>query len=132
MNWRSYPDPLFVPDSESAFLLSPGRRRMLVFLELVRFLASTVLLVGFVFLLIIGVMFGLPNWLWGLIGILAFTGFALFFSGLPLLRRVPLRCSRCSLFMERRCLNHQNGGSPLFYVCPRCLRYVDSGVSYGD
>ena len=133
MKRRPFPDPLYVVDDESAFLRSIVRRRLVTAFEWFYFFASGLGVILFLFvLLIIGVIVGMPNWLWISLSIVVMLGGSWAVSHIALLRRVPLRCSRCSRLMERHSHDYSGGGNAVFYICTRCKKYVDSEVSYGD
>ena len=120
-----YPDPTYVDDEANGFYGSPRIRRFLNFIAFVCFLAGCIFILA---ALVGAVVIGISNWVWiplciGVVGCL------LLFC--PVLWIVPLRCSHCSGFMQRRSKNCCGEFGVVFYICPACKRYVDSGLTAG-
>ena len=134
MNWRSHPNREFVPDHDSVYITSARTRRLLTMYELLHFAVSGILIVVLMLaLMILGVVFRTQPWAWYLLAFAAFIAAGGLLARFRILRKTPLRCSRCLGWMERDSPSCEGQHSdPVFYVCQKCKRYVDSGVSVGD
>jgi hypothetical protein len=132
MTRRSYPDATFVADEDNAYYYSPRLRRFLTFYKVFKYLIGGIIsLIALLILVVAGVMLGFNGvvWIALCLGLFAFLGWMLSFF--HLLKRVPLRCSRCSGFMQRETKNCSADFAVVFYICPPCKRYIDSGHAEG-
>jgi hypothetical protein len=132
MTQRSYPDSTFSPDGNSSFYSDQRLRSALTLLEVSRFFigcaAATLFLVV---LVLVGIVFKINGTLWIVLCCLLSVGLGWVFSFLPIVRRVPLRCSRCLRLMCRVTKKCSSDPAAVFYICASCKLYVDSGHGEG-
>lgn len=133
MRWRIHPDSDYSADDGNKFLSSSSTRLFLAVYVLTRFVAKGICVALLLaVLLCAGLILRLGNSLWILLCLGFFAVLGCFVALLPSLRTVPLRCSRCSALMLSDSRDCGGERDVLFYVCPHCKRYVDSGFSEGD
>ena len=129
MQWRSFSDPSYVPDHSSEFLRNPALRRRVLFFDILRSVIcfGLVLTLSFI-LLVLGAATQANIWLLGGIIFVIVGGLGYVVSKSSWLRKVPVKCSKCLNYMERTSQKR----SEIFYICPECKRYIDTGFSEED